>query len=170
VRAADGPDLIAFATALPFRDETADGLMLTEVLEHLPEPAAALAEARRVLKPSGMLYVTVPMTWGLHYVPHDYYRFTRYGIEHLLTRSGFEVEKIEPMGGLFSIISARLAEVVTTLFLYRPLQRLGVEKGRLRICALAMALWNLPTFYVSRFLDRFWKDDVFGWAVLARRA
>jgi SAM-dependent methyltransferase len=163
------PSLIAFADALPFPDESVDSIMLTEVLEHVREPSEALAEARRVLKPGGQLYVTVPMTWGLHYVPHDYYRFTSYGISHLLEKTGFEIEAIEPMGGLFSIISARLAEVFTVLFLDRPLKALGMEKGRLRACAVALAGCNFISYYMSRFLDRFWKQDVFGWAVLARR-
>lgn len=163
------PDVIAFADALPFRDESVDSIMLTEVLEHVREPGEALSEARRVLKPGGQLYVTVPMTWGLHYVPHDYYRFTCYGISHLLEKSGFEIEAIEPMGGLFTIISARLAEVSTVLFLDRPLKALGMEKGRLRACAVALAGCNFVSYYVSRFLDRFWKQDIFGWVVLARR-
>lgn len=163
------PDVVAFAYNLPFADAGMDSAMLTEVLEHLAEPEAALRETARILKPGGALYVTVPMTWGLHYVPHDYYRFTRYGLAHLLQKTGFEVEAIEPMGGLFTIISARLAGCVSTLFLDRPLRRVGVERGRLRLCAIPLAGFNLAAFYGSRALDRFWTEDVFGWSALARK-
>lgn len=163
------PDVVTFVYDLPFADASADSAMLTEVLEHLAEPEAALRETARVLKPGGALYVTVPMTWGLHYVPHDYYRFTRYGISYLLQKAGFEVEAVEPMGGLFTIISARLAGCVSTIFLDRPLRQMGIERGRLRLCAIPMAGYNLAAFYGSRALDRCWKEDVFGWSVLARK-
>jgi len=48
------------AAALPFRDDAFDCAVCSETLEHLPEPAAALEEIRRVLKPGGTLLVTVP--------------------------------------------------------------------------------------------------------------
>ena len=163
------PDVVASSVKLPFRDHSVDGVVLTEVLEHLPEPADGLAEVRRVLRPGGRLYLTVPMTWGLHYAPHDYYRFTRWGISHLVVKEGFDVEEIEPFGGLFTIISARLAELLSTLLLDRPLRALGVERGRLRICAVCMAPFNLPSYYLSRGLDRLWSEDVLGWVMVARR-
>ena len=163
------PHVVAQAADLPFASETVDGVMLTEVLEHLAEPSAALDEAWRILRPRGCLYVTVPMTWGLHYIPHDYYRFTGYGISHLVAKAGFELEALEPMGGLFAIISARLAAVASTVLLENPLRRMGVDRGRLRMSALALAGFNLPAFYASRVLDRFWREDVFAWALLARK-
>ncbi|MEN6303477.1 MAG: class I SAM-dependent methyltransferase [Armatimonadia bacterium] len=48
------------AVALPFASETMDAVLLPELLEHLPEPLQALAEARRVLRPKGLLIVTTP--------------------------------------------------------------------------------------------------------------
>lgn len=163
------PNVIASATKLPFASESLDGVILTEVLEHLPEPAEALAEAKRVLKQQGLIYITVPLTWGLHYVPNDYYRFTHYGLSHLVRKEGFEVEKLEPMGGLFTIIYARLTDFFVTTLLDRPLKALGVEKGRLRICALVVAPLNLVFYYLSSLLDQLWQDDVFGWALIARK-
>ncbi|HLA78487.1 MAG TPA: class I SAM-dependent methyltransferase [Vicinamibacteria bacterium] len=163
------PEVVASSSSLPFPDGSMDGVMLTEVLEHLPEPADALREARRVLRPGGWLYVTVPMTWGLHYQPHDYYRFTNWGIAYLLAKSGFEVHRTQRFGGLFTIISARLAALLSGLLLEPPLRWLGVERGRLRACALSLALFNLPAYYLSRALDRLGDEDALGWAVVARR-
>ncbi len=48
------------ATTLPFPDETFDRIIASEVLEHIPADDAAFAELARILKPGGMLAVTVP--------------------------------------------------------------------------------------------------------------
>lgn len=49
-------------TRLPFADDTFDVIICSEVMEHIPDDAAAAAELARVLKPGGTLAVTVP-TW-----------------------------------------------------------------------------------------------------------
>ena len=51
------------AYALPFADASFDRVVASEVLEHLPQDRAAMAELVRVLKPGGLLAVTVPR-WG----------------------------------------------------------------------------------------------------------
>ncbi len=52
--------LAADAARLPFQDDTFDKIVLSEVLEHLPGDRAALLEVRRVLKPGGVVAITVP--------------------------------------------------------------------------------------------------------------
>lgn len=47
-------------TGLPFGDDTFDFIICSEVMEHIPDDSAAAAELARVLKPGGMLAVTVP--------------------------------------------------------------------------------------------------------------
>ena len=51
------------AYALPFPDATFDYVVCSEVLEHLPQDARAMAELSRVLRPGGLIAVTVPR-WG----------------------------------------------------------------------------------------------------------
>lgn len=45
---------------LPYQDREFDKIMLSEVLEHLPDDVNALKEVKRVLKPGGILFITVP--------------------------------------------------------------------------------------------------------------
>lgn len=45
---------------LPFGDATFDRVIVSEVLEHVPEDEAAMREVKRVLRPAGTLAVTVP--------------------------------------------------------------------------------------------------------------
>lgn len=47
-------------TALPFADNSFDHIICSEVLEHIPDEAAAAAELIRILKPGGNLIVSVP--------------------------------------------------------------------------------------------------------------
>ncbi|MGE0229525.1 MAG: class I SAM-dependent methyltransferase [Dehalococcoidia bacterium] len=64
VRAAQAVGLdarqIEDASALPFEDDSFDAAICVEVLEHLFQPSVAVGEARRVLRPGGVLLVTVP--------------------------------------------------------------------------------------------------------------
>lgn len=53
-------DFLSDATALPLADGTLDYLCSSHVLEHLPDPLAALHEWHRVLRPGGWLYLVVP--------------------------------------------------------------------------------------------------------------
>ena len=54
------PNVRADATALSFEDVCFGSVTLLHVLYHLPEPRPALAEARRVLRPGGLVAVAAP--------------------------------------------------------------------------------------------------------------
>jgi SAM-dependent methyltransferase len=76
-----------------------DVVVLSDVLEHLPNPSELLNEIARVLKPSGVLLMNVPFMYWLHEEPHDYYRYTEHGLRYLLTRAGFKIESLVAVGG-----------------------------------------------------------------------
>ncbi|MFB3917198.1 MAG: class I SAM-dependent methyltransferase [Terriglobales bacterium] len=84
---------------LPFADEFADTVVSLQVMEHLPEPRLFLSECARILKSGGLLFLTVPFQWHIHEAPYDFYRYTRYGLVHLLHEAGFEqIEILENTG------------------------------------------------------------------------
>ena len=92
------PGLYADARALPLGDGCADTVLLLEVLEHVPEPERAVAEACRVLRPGGMLVVSVPFLYPVHDAPYDFQRWTPAGVRGLAARHGFEVIEARCIG------------------------------------------------------------------------
>jgi SAM-dependent methyltransferase len=96
------PDLYARAEALPLRDGSVDTVLGLSMLTCLTEPARLLDEARRVLKPGGVVILEFTQMVPLHDEPHDYFRFTRLGARWLLDRAGFEVLEVIPVGGLMT--------------------------------------------------------------------
>ena len=77
-------------------------------LEHVREPARVICELARTLAPGGRLLLIAPHEWEEHQQPHDYFRYTRYGLEYLLKQAGFAEISIEPVGGFFRLLSRRL--------------------------------------------------------------
>ncbi len=96
------------AAALPFRSDSFDTVLCNQVLEHVPEPGRAVGEMARVLKPGGHLILTAPHIWGIQEEPHDYYRFTPYGLRYLGERAGLEVVAVRPLAGFWVTMGARL--------------------------------------------------------------
>lgn len=84
-------DVYGDAMEMPFKSEVFNTILCTEVLEHVSEPNKLLSEAFRVLKVGGYLILTTPQTGGLHEEPHDYYRYTKYGLSFLAEQCGFTV-------------------------------------------------------------------------------
>lgn len=105
--------VVGDAQRLPFADAAFDTVFCSQVLEHVPEPWLVLAEFRRVLKPGGVLILSVPHISWLHNEPHDYLRFTAHGLRFFLERNGLTINKIEPAGGLFSL----LGHIASTLLI-----------------------------------------------------
>jgi len=101
-------DCIADLAALPFAPAKFDAVLNIVTLEHLPHPARALDEMARVLRPGGRILLVAPHEWELHQAPHDFFRYTRHGLEHMLTEAGFTELSIIPAGGYFRLLSRRL--------------------------------------------------------------
>jgi len=92
------PTVFGDAPHLPFADAVFDTVLLFDVLEHLQQPDASLAEACRVLRPQGTLVARIPFLYPLHDQPHDFQRWTQHGLADLFHRHGFRVIRIQPYG------------------------------------------------------------------------
>jgi SAM-dependent methyltransferase len=108
---APSSDIVASADSIPIRDGAFDAVLLTQVLEHVPEPASVLAELHRILTKGGTLYLTVPLVWELHELPHDYYRYTSEGLRHLLETAGFTSVEVEPRNDCFTTLAQLMRNV-----------------------------------------------------------
>lgn len=75
----------------PFGDNSFDSAVANEVFEHVFNPDQFLSEISRVLRPGGMLLMTMPFVWDEHEQPYDYARYSSFGIKSLLQQHGFEV-------------------------------------------------------------------------------
>jgi len=95
-------DLVGMAYEIPVEDSSFDSVLSTAALEHLAEPEAALRECNRILKHGGVAVYTVPFLWHLHAEPWDYFRYTKYGLEHIFEKVGFEIIEIKPLAGFWA--------------------------------------------------------------------
>eukprot|EP00456_Euglypha_rotunda_P093479 TRINITY_DN98711_c0_g1_i1.p1 TRINITY_DN98711_c0_g1~~TRINITY_DN98711_c0_g1_i1.p1 ORF type:complete len:128 (+),score=37.51 TRINITY_DN98711_c0_g1_i1:122-505(+) len=67
-----------------------------------------MGELARVLRSGGRLLLVVPHEWEVHQHPHDFFRYTKFGVQELARRAGFRVIRLEDGGGYFRLLGRRL--------------------------------------------------------------
>jgi SAM-dependent methyltransferase len=144
------PDVEADAHALPFEDGRFDAGVSFQVFEHVERPAQCVGELARVVRSGGDVVFTVPGVWPAHEVPHDHWRFTRYGLEAVVRGAGLTLVELAPLGALWSTLG----------------QMACLELDRSRLGRGLIPLVNLA----ARSLDRTAREElVMNWLVHARR-
>lgn len=108
-------DIFCTAYELPFIRDTYDFVFCTGVLEHLEEPEQALREAYRVLKPHSYALYTIPLFWHLHEEPRDFYRYTKFGIQYLFEKAGFEIVELKVLSGFRVTFGSELNYYISSL-------------------------------------------------------
>jgi len=101
-------------------DNQYDSVLCLEVLEHIPDPFKACDEMNRLMKNGGMLILSIPHLSRLHEEPHDYFRYTKYGLKEMLEKSGFEIISIEPRGGIFSFLGHQISTMLVCTTFHIP--------------------------------------------------
>ena len=154
-------DFASDLAELAVPDESMDVVLNINVLEHVCEPQRVLRECHRVLRLGGQLLLVAPQSWLMHQAPNDYFRYTRHGLEYLLTQAGFESFEVEPVGGTFWNLGSR------SLYL------LSHFEGRRFIIAVLLSpifgfLIPLLCYYLDKLDLRHW--DTLGYKVTATKS
>jgi SAM-dependent methyltransferase len=140
-------DVFYDGMTFPFPNESFDGVLCSQVVEHVFNPDVFLGEVCRVLKPDGKLLLTVPFVWDEHEQPYDYARYSMFGLKHLLNKNGFDVIAHQKTGDDFRVLvqmtnlyiykcttkfrKTQIGGVISTMILNAPLNLLGALLWRL---------------------------------------
>lgn len=123
----------------PFEDATFDSVVANEVFEHVFNPEQFLGEILRILKPRGLVLLTMPFVWDEHEQPYDYARYSSFGIKYLLEKHGFEIieqrKSIDDIRVIFQLLNTYIYKktitkstflnVLITLIFMAPFNILG---------------------------------------------
>jgi ubiquinone/menaquinone biosynthesis C-methylase UbiE len=163
-------DYVCDATSIPVEDGSFDVVLCTEVLEHVPDPVAVIAEICRVLRPGGVLWLTAPLGSGLHQTPYHFYGgYTPFWYQKILHEAGYQRIEIEANGGFFKHYgqeTIRLAKLTSPLSLPAPmLFRLIWAPFWLAALLWMIAICPLLAYYFDRFDEK--KEFTVGYHVTA---
>lgn len=159
------------ATRLAVPDATFDLVVVLDVIEHLEDDAAAVLELRRVLKPGGVLLVTVPAykwLWSSHDVAnHHWRRYRRRELRGVLRTADLNVE----------VCSYVMMSMLIPAAAYRLLERLpgrqvAEEEAHVRFTPVPPLLnWALShaAAWGGRLAGRVWLPFGLSIAAVARR-
>lgn len=139
------PDFTYDGRTLPFADKSFDTVLNVQVLEHTPHPLTLMKEMARVLKPNGRLILSAPFQFRLHEQPHDYFRYTVFGLTSLCEEVGLRVESVRHQGSLWSVLAHKLNSFLA--FRVAQLEGLSQAMGKSSHeapTASSARLWTLP--------------------------
>ena len=110
---------------IPVESERYDYIVFNQVLEHLPDPQAALVELARVLKPGSRILCSAPLFYEEHMQPYDYFRYTQFAYRHMFAQAGLRIESLERLEGYFGTTAYMLECVSKYLPLLPHTENLG---------------------------------------------
>lgn len=118
------PEVLADAKKLPFKDNSFDIALLLQVLEHVDYPDKAIKEAARILKPNGILIISIPFLYPLHDMPYDFGRYTETALKNFINRAALHIVQIKPQGRFFDFwllsLNTFLAKRIKDIILSKP--------------------------------------------------
>ena len=147
----------------PVADASVDLVLSTETLEHVPEPAVFLKEARRVLRDGGRIVLTVPFSARWHYIPHDYWRYTPSSLRNLLEQAGFTGVVVHARGNELTVACAK----VMALLLPALFPPGGGLSARRAAAVLGLPIVGLLALVAQATLRHDGGDDCLGWTATA---
>lgn len=97
---------------IPCKSESFDTIILSDVLEHLPEPEKCWHEMSRLLAPGGHALINVPFYYQLHETPYDFYRYTEFALRRFAEIAELHVTDLRTIGGAPEIICDTVSKLV----------------------------------------------------------
>ena len=107
-----------FRRGIPIAGSSADVVILSEALEHLPNPFLILAEVDRILRPGGHLFISTPFALPIHGRPYDFFRFTEYFYHGLQEHYDLELVQMNYSNSVFSTPLLLLLYILVPLPLF----------------------------------------------------
>lgn len=102
-------DIVSDITTIPEPSESFHAILCSEVLEHVPDPMAALDELVRLLKKGGQLILTAPFASMVHFAPYHFCTgFSRYWYEYHLPKRGLTIAELSANGDWFEYCGQEL--------------------------------------------------------------
>jgi SAM-dependent methyltransferase len=84
---------ISESNKLPFQSNCFDGVLASNILEHLESAEQTAKDIYRILKPGGVFVITVPMKAGFRHDPTHRQMFTKIDLKNLANEHGFSVKE-----------------------------------------------------------------------------
>ena len=147
----------------PFADRSFDSVFHTEVIEHVPDYRRLLRECHRVVQPGGEIMLTVPFQARFHFIPYDYWRFTKSGLELILTDAGFSNVRVHARGTDLTVACYKVVSVLYRLAYGGPFGK---------IIFVAFSWLAVLLLCIAHFCTQFElgsADDCLGYSVMATR-
>jgi SAM-dependent methyltransferase len=146
---------------LPFPGESFDTILLSDVLEHIPNPEEFFREMTRVLSPGGRVIINVPFTYWIHAHPYDFHRYTNFALQRLVEINGLDLILLRPFGGLVEVMADMGGKTALHLPLLGKAVAVGLQTG-------AFGFSKTPTG--RRLLERTAQHAPLGYFVVAQKA
>lgn len=134
-------DIVSDITEIPLENNSVDAILCTEVLEHIPDPQAAIKEFSRLIKPNGFLILTSPFASLTHFAPYHFASgLSRFFYEKFLPENKFSIEDIQFNGNFFEFVAQenRRINQIAKKYASRPLNIFEKIVVRINLYTLQM--------------------------------
>ena len=122
-----------------------------------------------MLAPGGRLIMTVPWSARVHHVPHDYFRFTNFGLTSVLNAAGFSVERMDERGNDLAAIANKI--IVWVMRLLKPASfASALWMWPLGLCVGLFGFVFLFAAHIALLFNLGSKEDPLGYGVLAKKS
>lgn len=146
-------DLLVDGTSTNLPAASFETLLCTQVLEHVYDTQAFLAECHRLLAPGGRAIFTVPFLFQCHAEPNDFYRFTPFALRRRFEEAGFFIAELKPLGGAYAaLVQARILALHT-----REIKSLPYRAARKAVNLARIPLLNWKALRLDRL---FWNEKL----------